>query len=222
MTKTDIDCSMESKAEEVRSYLVAVRGGAPFLSAADGRLLFEWLERGFSVARILAGVDATAEKRRKKMTRGRLTLSACRSSIEGRKEKTKHTNGPVTDDSPSKPIDFSGYLVDIQGMEVPDPLKQAHDQLLSGIAKLNNITDAETAASAAVAACRTFHEAAWSNAQQEHANLRDRALRELAALKTVLSPNALEAAIDEVARDIVRRRYPLVSAREVWDRLSSQ
>ena len=51
MTKPDIERSMEANAEEVRAYLVAVRGGAPFLSAADGRLLIHWLEQGFSVAR---------------------------------------------------------------------------------------------------------------------------------------------------------------------------
>ena len=55
--------SLQNKAEEVRAYLVAIRGGAPFLSAADGRLLVRWLEQGISVARILAAVDETAEKR---------------------------------------------------------------------------------------------------------------------------------------------------------------
>ena len=104
MTTQDIERSMEEKAEEVRAYLVAVRGGAPFLSAADGRLLLEWLEQGFSVARILAGVDDVAEKRRKKMTRGRLTLSACRRTVEGRKHEPKTQN---TESSSVEKIDFS-------------------------------------------------------------------------------------------------------------------
>ena len=90
----DFQPTLEEKAEEVRAYLVAVRGGAPFLSAADGRLLVRWLEQGFSVARILAGVDEIAEKRRKKMTRGRLTLTACRRSIEGRTTKKVIENDP--------------------------------------------------------------------------------------------------------------------------------
>ena len=89
MTTTDHTAnpapSLAVQAEEVRAYVVAVRGGAPFLSAADGRLLVGWLEGGVSVARILAAVDEVAEKRRKKRTRGRLSLTACRRSIEGKK-----------------------------------------------------------------------------------------------------------------------------------------
>ena len=60
-SQTD-ELSLADKAEEVRAYVVAVRGGAPFLSAADGRLLVQWLERGISVGRILAAIDEVAEK----------------------------------------------------------------------------------------------------------------------------------------------------------------
>jgi len=77
---------LAAQAEEVRTYVVSVRGGAPFLSAADGRLLVMWLEDGITVARILAAVDQVAEKRRKKRTRGRLSLSACRRVVEGKKQ----------------------------------------------------------------------------------------------------------------------------------------
>ena len=156
------------------------------------------------------------------MTRGRLTLSACRRSIEGRKQQIKPVETSSADDSPTKCIDFSGFLIALRDMEIPSGLTKAHDELANAIEKMSGTVDAETAATDAVAACRAFHEAAWMDAQQEHADLRAQALTELAALKNVLSPNALEAAIDEVARDIVRRRYPLVSAREVWDRISDQ
>ncbi len=222
MTNPDIERSMEANAEEVRAYLVAVRGGAPFLSAADGRLLIQWLEQGFSVARILAGVDETAEKRRKKMTRGRLTLSACRRSIEGRNQQIQPTKPPSPGHSPSRCIDFSAFLIALDSMDVPAKLKPAHDQLMKKIEEMNGTVDPESAATEAVSACRVFHEAAWLDAQHEHAAIREQALSELSALKNVLSPNALEAAIDEVAHDIVRRRYPLVSAREVWDRIGDQ
>ncbi len=222
MTKPDIERSMEANAEEVRAYLVAVRGGAPFLSAADGRLLIQWLEQGFSVARILAGVDETAEKRRKKMTRGRLTLSACRRNIEGRKQQIQPAKTPLADNSQSRCIDFSAFLIALGSMEIPTRLKAAHDQLMKTIEEMNGTMNPERAATDAVSACRAFHEAAWLDAQQEHTALREQALSELSALQNVLSPNALEAAIDEVAHDIVRRRYPLVSAREVWDRISDQ
>ena len=35
---------IEAAAEEVRAHLVALRGGAPFLSPGDARLLLRWLD----------------------------------------------------------------------------------------------------------------------------------------------------------------------------------
>ena len=67
--------TLAAMAEEVRAYVVATRGGAPFLSAADGRLLVGWLESGISVARILAAVDEVAEKRRKKPKRKKKSVA---------------------------------------------------------------------------------------------------------------------------------------------------
>jgi len=213
--------SPAEKAEAVRAYLVAVRGGAPFLSAADGRLLVRWIEQGISVARILAAVDEVAEKRRKKMTRGRLTLTACRRSIEGRKKKSVEQSDSNEGKSNAPTVDFSPYIDALQGMVVTSRLTAAHTRLIADMTALSNTADPERAATEAVSACRAFQETAWRSSQSEHQDLRAQALEELAALRTVLSTEALEAAIDEVARDIVRRRFPLVSAREVWDRVST-
>jgi hypothetical protein len=214
--------SPQEKAESVRAYLVAIRGGAPFLSAADGRLLVKWIEQGISVARILAAVDEVAEKRRKKMTRGRLTLTACRRSIEGGKKKNpahESTNQPPAN---SVTVDFSDYINALNSGEVPPELSGAQSTLIKRLDALSKTANPEQAATEAVAACRTFQETAWKMAQAEHQDLRAQALEELAALRNVLSAEALEAAIEEVARDIVRRRFPLVSAREVWDRVSTK
>ena len=51
--------------------------------------------------------------------------------------------------------------------------------------------------------------------------IRAEAEAELSALRSVLKPDQFEAYIDEVARDIVKRRTPLVSAKAVWDRVSA-
>ena len=210
--------NLEEKAEEVRAYLVAVRGGAPFLSAADGRLLIRWLQQGISVARILASVDEMAEKRRKKMTRGRLTLTACRRSIEGR--TASKTSKSETDETIPR-IDFTEFIHELVRMEVPATLEVARSTLVREIQQVHQSTDPEYAATTAVAACRRFQERAWSETESEHRVLRAEALESLSALKNVLSPAALDAAVDEIARDLVRRRYPLVSARSVWDRVSA-
>ena len=210
--------NLEEKAEEVRAYLVAVRGGAPFLSAADGRLLVRWLEQGISVARILASVDEMAEKRRKKMTRGRLTLTACRRSIDGR-TASKHAQTEPKETTHC--VDFTEFLQALNDMAVPPTLEFARRALIDEIQRVDRATDPEYAATTAVAACRRFQEHAWNTAESEHRNLRNEALESLSALKSILNPAALEAAVDEIARDLIRRRYPLVSARSVWDRVSA-
>lgn len=210
--------NLEEKAEEVRAYLVAVRGGAPFLSAADGRLLVRWLQQGISVARILASVDEMAEKRRKKMTRGRLTLTACRRSIEGR---TASKHAQTDPEETSQRVDFTDFLESLSEMDVPQSLEFARQALVDEIKQVDQDMDPEYAATTAVAACRRFHEHAWYAAEPEHPALRTEALESLSALKNVLNPAALEAAVDEIARDLIRRRYPLVSARSVWDRVSA-
>ena len=107
-------------------------------------------------------------------------------------------------------------------MIVPENLNLARTTLIKELSNLHLSTDPEHVATAAVAACRRFHEDAWTAADTEHSALRSQALESLSALKNVLNPNALEAAVDEVARDLVRRRYPLVSARSVWDRVSAE
>ena len=212
--------TLQTKAEEVRAYLVAIRGGAPFLSSADGRLLVRWLEQGISVARILAAVDETAEKRRKKRTRSRLSLTACRRSIE-KKTKILQTKAPSAKTS-SENIQMLKYAEELNTMSVPDNLLRAQATLVRQIQNLDGTQDPEEAASEAVSACRYFHEAAWLACSDEHAALREEALVELAALKNILNPDALAAAVDEVAHDIVRRRTPLVSAKVVWDRVSAE
>ena len=155
------------------------------------------------------------------MTRGRLTLTSCRRSIEGRKKKVLPVTDPNNPATPNTTVDFSDYIDSLQSMEIAGQLRGAHATLIQRLTALSNNADPERTATEAVSACRTFQEAAWNTAQAEHQTLRTQALEELAALQNVLSTEAPEAAIEEVARDIVRRRYPLVSAREVWDRVST-
>ena len=206
--------TLAAMAEEVRAYVVATRGGAPFLSAADGRLLVGWLESGISVARILAAVDEVAEKRRKKRSRGRLTLSACKRSIEGKAAQTRPT-------APTPNASLSGYIDALRGMEVSHALEDARGRLVRQIQGIDGSRGPEHLATEAVVAVRHFQEAAWAQAQGQLESLRKEADQELSALKGVLTPQAMASAIEEVCRDIVRRQTPLVSASTVWDRVTS-
>ena len=106
-------------------------------------------------------------------------------------------------------------------MALSPQLEGARQRLLERITCLDGSKGPEHMATEAVTAVRSFQEAAWMQAQDEIASLRQEATEELSALKSVLTPQALEAAIDEVCRDIVRRRTPLVSASAVWDRVTT-
>jgi len=206
--------TLAEMAEEVRAYVVAARGGAPFLSAADGRLLVRWLESGISVARILAAVDEVAEKRRKKRSRGRLSLSACKRSIEGKAAHNKAI-------APVPTASLSAYAAELGSMSVEPSLEDQRQRLVARITEIDESLGPEHLAKEAVAAVRRFQEAAWTHAQGQIDTLRAEATAELSALKSVLSAEAMAAAIDEVCRDIVRRQTPLVSASAVWDRVST-
>ena len=62
----------------------------------------------------------------------------------------------------------------------------------------------------------------WDALAIQHAELLADAAAELDALRSVLKENAWQAAVEEVARDRIRARYPLISAHVVWDRISQQ
>ena len=210
------------KAEEVRAYLVAARGGAPFLSAADGRLLVRWLEGGISVAKILAAVDEVAIKRRKKRARGRLSLSSCRRIIEGKKNSISLDQPVKRGGTGNSEHPLEAYAQALSHMPVPEQLTGEREKLAKRIRSAMQSENDEQTGLDAIASIRIFHETVWNFCSENHSNLRAEARLELSALKEVLSTEAFESAVEEVARDIVRRKYPLVSATAVWDRLSGK
>jgi hypothetical protein len=76
--------SLADEAEEVRAWFVQVRGGAPFLSGADGAALATWLDSGVGVPRILRAIEVTAEVRRARRHRRPFTLKSCGAALEAR------------------------------------------------------------------------------------------------------------------------------------------
>jgi len=207
--------AMEADAEVVRAYLVQLRGGAPFLSGADGRLLVRWLEAGVPVAHILYALDKAAERRRKRRQRGkparsRLTLSACRSAIE------KQAASPA----PPAGADIGPWLSELRAMSVDVQLHEAKEILVASVARISSGAP-EPMARQAIEACRAFQAATWIAAEAEADSLKAGAKAQLSALEDILDQAAFTAAVEEVARDTVHARFPLVSAKVVWDRLTA-
>jgi hypothetical protein len=205
---------LEASAEAVRAYLVELRGGAPFLSGADSRLLVGWLERGVAVPVITAGLDLAAERRRKargrgKPARSRLTLSAARGLVDKQSKIAPQIEA----------AGLQTWRIELEQMEVTPALSQAKSQLILAVSAIP-ASDPDAAGRAAIEACRAFQSHAWQSASQEADTLLSSAKAQLGALQNILDAGAFATAVEEVARDMVHARTPLVSAKVVWDRLT--
>jgi hypothetical protein len=200
--------AIAARAEEVRAYLVALRGGAPFLSGPDGRVLVAWLEAGISTAAITAAIDCVAERRRRKRVKSRLTLWACRGELDRIRVA----------DAPRGGGGLAGWIVALETAEFDAASTDARTELVRTLDELDGEAD-EARADRAIAAVRRFHESVWQALGEGRAAVEDDARRELGALLDGMEEPKARAAIEEVARDLVRARYPLVAAKVAWDRL---
>ncbi len=230
-TPASIPDELTEAADEVRAFLVAVRGGAPFLSGADGRLLVEWLESGVSVASILAAIEAAAARRAKKATRTRLSLDACKGELKRRQERrAAPAVAPLPAPGGAQDWPALGALAaEIARSTVPEGLEPARAQLLRSLGRLatGRTVDGATlddptgeqVARQAIAAVRVFQDAAWHAAAPRRETLLAEAADTLSALRDLISEDAFAAAAEEVARDRLRAETPLVSAQVVWDRI---
>ncbi len=194
---------LQQAAEEVRSHLVVLRGGAPFLSPLDGRLLLEWLEAGIGVPAILRALEHAAAKRREKRVRTPLSLRSVRRRVTRARQ-------PVL---PEQTPGSLGTLVDaLRGQA--DPLVQRAAEELAGLRG-----SGDELARQALAVVRRYHQDAWDLADRE--SLLALADAELQDLRDKLDDKQWTAALEEVARDKLRARQPLLSAAAIWDSLSS-
>ena len=213
----DLDLLAE-RAEEVRAYLVNLRGGAPFLSGADSQLLDGWLTDGVPIAVIMASLDKVAVRRRKRRVRSRMSLNACRSEV--RRMMGRPHAAPSATSHPGL-LRLAG---EISAMTIAPGLERLRRALVGALTRISESdqTPMEERARLAIKACRKFHEAIWEALTDQHREMLTDAATELDALRSVLNENAWQAAIEEVARDRIRARFPLISAQVVWERISQQ
>lgn len=148
-----------------------------------------------------------------------MSLQACRGEV--RRMMGRARPRPTT--SPQRG-GLGRLATQIRGLEIASHLSAIRDQLVRDLLEIdgNEQPDLEECARNAIAACRRFHESVWDAiAVQRQALLAD-AAEELEPLRTLLRGSAWDAAVEEVARDRVRARFPLISAQIVWDRLHEE
>lgn len=196
--------SMDQKqaaAEQVRAHLVMVRGGAPFLSPIDSRLLVNWLDEAVPVDVILTAIEVVAARRSKARIKRPLTLNAVKSVVKKgvKNHKTVELSGTNSE--------ALGRLIQrLQSAQIPGLDEVALE--LNGLQERG--LNPDEMLSQALEIARKFHEQAWRNADQ--AALLSEAQKELGDLASMLSAERFKTATEEVARDNLRKRTKLLSA----------
>ena len=207
----DVPEAHKEAAEEIRAHLVALRGGAPFLSSDDAGLLVQWLEDDIAVPTILRALERAAEAGRKRRRRVPLRLSHAKRHLH------KPTRGALA--KPPPPGDPHPLAPLAEALEAQaaggDPRAGALSDLAGRLIALDR-SDPEALLRAALGALRSFFLHAWEALSDE-----ERA-EHLAAAREVFTDleaegATLEAAIEAHARDRLRSHYPLLTAATLWD-----
>lgn len=154
--------AMQRAAETVRRHLVHLRGGAPFLSAADGALLVSWLEDGVPLHRILRGLEVAAEKRTARRVRAPLHLRhAARhlTSPAGAAPRNALDAPVAAAPGPDAPSPLTPVLASLSG----SPLATAHPDLVRACCDdLASLGTGEAAATAAIARLGELFDTCWN------------------------------------------------------------
>jgi hypothetical protein len=210
LTDPEVPKALEQAAQVVIEHLCVLRGGGLILSAMDGRLLVDWLDAGISPALIGTALERVAEKRRKRRVKAPLSLRSCRAEVKRlSKRQPAHHFSEAELAAPFKPMDRS--------IEA-EPLATLVQRAVADLGRLAG-GDLEERAERAMRVVRAFHRDAWEASTHEHDVLLAVAAEELDGLRESMDAVRWAAALESVARDILRKRYPMLSAASVWDRL---
>ncbi len=192
--------SRQDDAEQIQAYLVQLRGGGPFLSSYDGRLLLRWMDNEVPVPVVLQALDRAAEKRRRRRVKSPLSLRSAETAV-----KQAQAGG-----------------LELPAPAGPEPLRELIEDLRrsGGLeARIAEQLTGTTELQAAMAVLAKGLERAW--AQADRAALKAQAAEELFLLKETCSEAEFERACEEVARDLLRQRHPLLCASAAWDTVSA-
>jgi hypothetical protein len=198
---TDVPEPLAAAAEEVRAWFVQARGGAPFLSGKDGRLLVAWLESGIPVSSILIAIEQVAARRVARRARHPFHLDACEATLKKLRK---------------------GALPAAPALPVPEgsPVEGEEVLLATARQRLHSLTgDQEARLQQACQIVRELHAALWELHRPQHPALLEQASKDLEDLAPLLGESGLQRAAEERARDSLRRRYPEFSMTRICEEL---
>lgn len=199
----EVPTHVQEAAEDVRAHLVALRGGAPFLSPEDSRLLLEWLDMGMGVPTILRALERAAESRRKRRSRIPLALG------HAKRHLGKVTRGSLQPLSPGLAHPLAPLAEVLRHDPVQAPLAAELEALPAH--------DHEELLRDALGLVRRFLTGRWEGMSVHERSRRLDDAREDLLLPEHPGDASLEAMIEEHARDRLRQDHPLLTAATLWD-----
>jgi hypothetical protein len=203
----DVPVTHAAAAERVRAHLVALRGGASFLSPTDSALLVRWLDEGIAVSHILRGLEIAAQKRREKRLRTPLSLSNAKRHM--RAPRVAPTLAAEPGDHPLSPIAQAADSLALTRQD--DSLHELSHALLSLPTQ-----DRELMAQSAIALVSGYLEASWRDGPEaDRERLRAQATDHLGDVAMFLDVARVEQLVEEHARCLHRAQFPGLDATRI-------
>jgi hypothetical protein len=189
-----------------------VRGGAPFLSAIDSKLLLSWLDKGVPVPLIIESIEEVAAKRTKSRITTPMNLNKVKSTVNRQlKRRLKPKSAKRSKKAELAKISAPSLFLELS--QSIEPLQRMAGEKLIAIN-----TDDENIINLVLQVAREFHEANWVQCNQ--AKLKSEAAEELEPFREAMSKDRWEQAVEEIARDTLRKKTPQLTAAILCEALS--
>ncbi len=204
-----------SSAETISEYLITLRGGAPFLSGADCRLLIQWLDDDIPAPAILSALERVALRRRAKRVRTRLSLNATKGELRKLLGKKKQRPKQKSSEHIFAPLQQRI----LNSLNNADPFYSLQKSIAQQFLEIDPTTHDKIKAEQAISLISSFHQTVWEESGEERSLLLEKAEEEISEMSSMIPANRWNELVEEIARDQLRSRFPLFSAQMVWDSL---
>lgn len=182
------------------------------MSPIDSKILLSWLDDGVPVPLIIESIEAVAAKRTKSRVTTPLNLNKIKSTVKSQM-KRRMAPAKAKRKNSKAPKNFSAPALFLELSLSSNPLHRATGEKLIAVHQ-----DDDNKLNLVLQIAREFHEKAWEECDQSE--LKGIASEELEMFREVMSEDRWEQAVEEIARDTLRKRTPQLTAAILCEALS--